>query len=98
LQQQIANLQKQLAPKSASPKTDTESEAKKKIQTALDKFNSLKIEKISDEGVEDWLDTFEEMENWIVTGNEEEIEASMNKQSELKEIVNKLELEDCRRE
>ena len=104
LQQQNADSQKQSedalknkSPESSFPIADTESKAKKRIQTELDKFNSIKIEKISDDECSNLLNKFKTMKNWILTGSDEESKAAINKQSELKKITNELSLENNRR-
>ncbi|CAG8635303.1 3755_t:CDS:2, partial [Ambispora leptoticha] len=93
LQEQISDLQQQLKdtlankkPELSSPKVDTESKAKKVIQTELDKFSNIKIEEIGDEEFLSLHKKFKKMKNWILAGNDEETEAAINKQSELKEI------------
>ncbi|CAG8683708.1 7325_t:CDS:2, partial [Ambispora leptoticha] len=96
LQQQVSDLQQQLEnkPELPSPRADTESKAKKIIQTELDKFSNIKIEEIGDEEFLSLLNKFKTMKNWILTGNDEESEAAINKQSELKKITSELSLEN----
>jgi len=104
LQQQNADLQRQSedalknkSPESSFPIADTESKAKKRIQKELDKFNSIKIEEISDDECSNLFNKFKTMKNWILTGSDEESKAAINKQSELKKITNELSLENNRR-
>lgn len=103
-QQLIIDLPKELEriliskkPEPISSGAGSESKAKKEIQTELDNFKKFKIEEATDEECFDWLNKFKKIRNWIITGNEEEIEAAMGKQSELKEITSKLGLETHRR-
>jgi len=103
-QQRIIDLQKELEdalaskkPELSSPKANTENKAKKGIQKELDKFSKIEIEEMNDKEFSDLLNKFKIMKNWARNGNEEESEASRDKQSELKEKTDKLGLESYRR-
>ncbi|MCE8163695.1 MAG: hypothetical protein I3273_03735 [Candidatus Moeniiplasma glomeromycotorum] len=93
----LKEIQQQTSTNPTSPEIGKESEIEAKIQGELDKANSVKIDNLSDKEFFDLLNKFKKMKNWILTGNEAESEASINKRSELKKVTDKLGLEAYRR-
>jgi hypothetical protein len=93
LQQQLSNKEVKLG-----NEVEEENEAKKKIQTELDRFSKIEIKDISDKEVTELIDKFEEMIDWLSTGSEGYKKAVINKYSELKGINDELDLEEARRD